>query len=230
MSHYLERLVAQSRGELPTVQPRLPGRFEPVAGQNMANPDAASHNAEVITANDTGMPRHSPVQSGEPVATGLAHTTLFSDALFEQRRANLSGSDTPRDVLSPAASPTRRSSPHGENVEASAGATDRGNAYPAQASPAHHAMPGAPGEMAQLVAPPSPMASLAPDMPLPPRPQPARATSEPAHRTEQNETVVHVTIGRVDVRAITPTAPKPTPHREPPRRSLDDYLRGTTRR
>ncbi|HEX8556919.1 MAG TPA: hypothetical protein VF668_02395 [Pyrinomonadaceae bacterium] len=40
---------------------------------------------------------------------------------------------------------------------------------------------------------------------------------------------IEVTIGRIEVRAVTPPAPAPPParaRREPPRMSLDEYLRG----
>jgi hypothetical protein len=48
---------------------------------------------------------------------------------------------------------------------------------------------------------------------------------------EPHETVVHVTIGRIDVRAVAAPTAKSAPRQESPRRaSLDDYLRGTPRR
>jgi len=56
------------------------------------------------------------------------------------------------------------------------------------------------------------------------------ATAQPsAPREERAQTqtppTIEVTIGRIEVRAVTPPAPPPRQRREPPRMSLDDYLR-----
>ncbi|HEX7318192.1 MAG TPA: hypothetical protein VF297_30085 [Pyrinomonadaceae bacterium] len=47
-------------------------------------------------------------------------------------------------------------------------------------------------------------------------------------REKEEAPIIEVTIGRIEVRAVTPPAPPPTPQRrrqEPPKMSLDDYLR-----
>jgi hypothetical protein len=55
--------------------------------------------------------------------------------------------------------------------------------------------------------------------------------TEPSPRTpaEEADTVVHVTIGRIDVRAIMTAPANPAPRPQRARRSLDDYLAGRRR-
>jgi hypothetical protein len=46
--------------------------------------------------------------------------------------------------------------------------------------------------------------------------------------TQSTPPIIEVTIGRIEVRALTPPAAPPPPQRErhePPKMSLDDYLR-----
>jgi hypothetical protein len=49
--------------------------------------------------------------------------------------------------------------------------------------------------------------------------------SAPREESTQPPPTIEVTIGRIEVRAVTPPAPPPRQRHEPPRMSLDDYLR-----
>jgi hypothetical protein len=46
----------------------------------------------------------------------------------------------------------------------------------------------------------------------------------PAESVRASEPVVHVTIGRIEIRAVEERASRPTPSQRPPALSLDDYL------
>jgi hypothetical protein len=58
--------------------------------------------------------------------------------------------------------------------------------------------------------------------------QPARQTPTPGERSPpKGVPTVRITIGRIEVRAVTTEAPRaPQPETHPPRMSLDEYLRG----
>ncbi|HEV7806656.1 MAG TPA: hypothetical protein VGO80_12605, partial [Solirubrobacteraceae bacterium] len=101
--------------------------------------------------------------------------------------------------------------------------------------------PRAPLDRGVLDAKPLPAVAAA-GSPTPPRAAQAPAAARPAGRAEaaqrlaaparaeQPEHVVHVTIGRLEVRSATPGTP-PAPGRASPRRppvGLDDYLRERT--
>jgi hypothetical protein len=56
--------------------------------------------------------------------------------------------------------------------------------------------------------------------------RPARAPSEPGAGSGDMETRVHISIGRIEVRALNPSAPAAKPKSSPKVMTLDAYLRG----
>ncbi|MFC5742701.1 hypothetical protein [Dyella tabacisoli] len=268
MNNYLGQLIARSRGDLPLLQPRLPGRFEPVNGHDQ--PDSGPHSepaapvtalsapaptptparASVSTANATVSPpvsetlrrfmpdRHStdivtPPSAKDTHSTG---TPATSTPQASEPPRPITGQRSVAAQVSPAAttivqapSPRGASRIHVDHLDGE------------QVRPMRHRLdqtPPAIVDTASEETPSPPSAHRATSMLVSPQVHtpPARTSADHASSripavNEHHETVVHVTIGRVDVRAIAAPAPKPSVRQESPRRSsLDDYLSGTPRR
>jgi hypothetical protein len=234
VSHYLERLLAQSRGELPAIQPRLPGRFEPMAGQEPSNAGDFALEAQAASASATDRSGHLHIDVSAPVFPSVSRplNALFGDATDDPYRTVPTHEDARRDVMPPTDSAAHLPDQLKATRRAIEATRERGNIQHAHIDQAHHVLAGATSDETKLMDSPtrSWSATLEPDTPRPSLRQPASTAPKTAYTSGQNETVVHVTIGRVDVRAVTPATPRPPARQEPPRRSLDDYLRGTTRR
>jgi hypothetical protein len=97
-------------------------------------------------------------------------------------------------------------------------AAQRQPGHPVQAWPAHHAAPDAAASPV-----PEPSAVLAP--PLLAHRQADGPRTRPPGQDDAGQQVVHVTIGRIEVRADRPPAQERRPPRNKPLLSLDDYLR-----
>ncbi|HYU31533.1 MAG TPA: hypothetical protein VEW48_05180 [Thermoanaerobaculia bacterium] len=89
--------------------------------------------------------------------------------------------------------------------------------------------PEAKPEPAELL--PRPLRRLAADLPTVEPDRGAPLPPSMMEESEPSETVVHVAIGRIDVRATQPAAPERRPARPAgPRLSLADYLKGREER
>ncbi|WP_266156962.1 hypothetical protein [Dyella silvatica] len=253
MNNYLGRLIARSRGELPTLQPLLPGRFEPTQGHDLAPAEPA------LMATPAVPP--APAQAGLSAAVIDTLSQFMPDRAASDippaASADIAKSTQPPPLATASAEPTA--------TKTSASASVAANAHiPSAASPqpALHSTVPAPAirvDMDQArVAPrrtgptlpamldaasdgttpasfaPQAVAALAVSSQVQvqrPRVAAGQNGSKAPALSEHHETVVHVTIGRVDVRAVATPAAKSAPRQESPRRSsLDDYLRGSPRR
>jgi hypothetical protein len=244
VNDFLDRVTAKAIGNEAMLTPRLPSLFEPQAAsiipatfgtsaiEEQGNAQAVT-NAADAAHRDPAM-EHSP-SSLEARLNGAARKQAQSQPYARRRSA--SRAPTP-----PAIETTLRSSDVAVEELTQPTTTDRTR---------HHATPGEPVEprasrvssepqTPSTIARPSETGALLP----PAKPVfvstknlgdlPARAAeamhSHPigpaGHRAEQSEPVVHVSIGRLEVRAAPNSTTIPTRRNDAPRpSSLDDYLR-----
>lgn len=214
MNAYVSRLIARAHGRLAVAQPRLPGRFEPA---RISSTPMSLETAPLVTETTPGPVAPRDLSWPEPASTVFARSSA---------------------------------SPRSPSAETPAVPTSRGKAAdePPERRLPFPAPPEATSEFASRAAPITP-APLEParDAPLP-RPAvdasrdatamsraAARIVAEtsvraPAPRGGEDapasaEPVIHVTIGRVDVRAATPQAIiRPTPNAAKRGESLDEFL------
>jgi hypothetical protein len=244
MSGLFTSLADRVRGETRAVRPRLPARFETSAQDIVefavetsatspsqpaatgptsataawtveADHDAPPLDAPTTTADLTGAPtgtRPTSRPAADPAPTGRASSRagLNPDSIptADQRATSPPlGTDQPeRHPRPPLAPQIRLREPQGIAHE------------PDEArSPAPIAAESRP-------AVPAPRRELAPRLALARPP----ASPRPPDETAREETTVHVSIGRIELRAARsepPPAPKPRAPATPPVMSLDDYLR-----
>lgn len=231
MSGYLARLAARAGGAPAAAEPRLPSRFEPVDGST----DAASP-APVATP------------PGAPPPAALRDVERPADTPASVRRTDLARAEGDRMTAAPADRRDHgRDAPRAESaavtlaptptaLEASAAVQPGG---PAVAHPPTPALsPAAPRVAHPPTLPISPAAPRVEATP-PRRARPPAVTAPAVGTSERGEAsvpssepdVVHVTIGRIEVRAtVAPPAPArgARPARDP-ERSLHDYLAGRPR-
>jgi len=188
MSAHLRRLVARSRGTLPTVQPRVAARFETwpepqaaMAPETIAPPARPTSATPVLRDHAADPPAEREAAEATPSAV-LRRTAPDVLPLVGTRAAPAAAAS-----MAPAFVPPASVTPR------AAAATDAASDVPAIDLPA--AMP--------RVAPRAQVAAGA----LRERSRGAPPPAPPA----REETVVHVTIGRVDVRAVAPLAAAPPP-------------------
>jgi hypothetical protein len=233
MSDFLTRLAQRSLGAAPLIAPRLPGLFTPL------EESPAGNFADTITATDAAANSTHAVRAAAPRMTARAEPA----------------SSEPRADVHPAQAPPVPPVPDAASAPAPAAPID--NTQARVDSPRVPLVKAAPanGQAATplLVTPPAPH----PVAPLPPsisprKPETAAATEErwspllPQRNTETAASppawrdgaaagdagttpapTVHISIGRVEVRAniaTPPAAPRPRAAREPAL-SLDDYLK-----
>lgn len=221
---FLARLIARHRADapapLPILEPRLPSRFEPVAFP--ATLREVEWDAEAPRHAETRAPaalrpawvapqsrERGESLEGTVARRGAAKATLgvahaAEDAPVSRAiPAARSGRSLPTDD-EPTAPPDRRS------------ASDRLGSAPGPAT--------AEGRERRPAAPPA--ASARPVL-RPPTPPPRTSHAERDTPEPRGGPAIHVTIGRVDVRAVmTPAAPSPRPPASVETPSLEDYLRG----
>jgi len=235
MSDFLTRLAQRSLGELPALRPRLPGLFGPSdepLSINATNTVAVTDAPQVMVAPSPSLrsgatPRAGPVpnepkharagtpRQPEPSAV-LAAASLSSIARTEQGALGnlIANVETMRtNTLAPLPLVTQTAPTAAAPWRSSSEPFDRNPraALPAQGPPL------LPQRAAKTTASPPAPADRAASADN-------RASAEPA---------VHITIGRIEVRANMATAPPAprTPTRNKPALSLDDYLkRGGGRR
>ena len=204
MSGYLARLAARASGAPAAAGPRLPSRFEPSSDDGPADPppEAASPNAP--TRDDVGI----RVRGDAPRAV---------ERTPAEPRAELSVADDrsreARGAEGEAAAPAPLT-----NTTIGRGAAERGDRLPPE-RPLVAAAPVA----RRVEAVPAPRAAASPT---------AAGHRDEAPATRPEPDVVHVTIGRVEVRAAVAAQTSASRAPRPPRdaeQALHDYLAGRTR-
>jgi len=221
---FLTRLIARHRADapapLPILEPRLPSRFEPVASPAAlrevewdAEPRRHFETRVPAASRPTWVAPRSQEQGAPPegaiprlgaarATLSAAHATVHAPASRAMPDARSGPSLLANEE--PTAPPGRRSAP------------DRPDSAPPPST--REGRPAAP-----------PTTFARPDLrPLVPSSRAVRAERDTPDA--RGEPTIHVTIGRVDVRAVmTPVAPSPRPTASVEALSLEDYLRGRTR-
>jgi hypothetical protein len=231
MTGYLRSLLAKRNSGQNAIVPRLPARFEPGGrGPSMANPfDAPFVDDHAIAGQPADLPSGPAQRPDRQRRTGL-----FADQ-GDLRREDRTALPPTADGRALDAGAPAESAVHGsQNIHAAV--------RPVRTDPA------ASGEQVAQVSRPSPKSQVVQAPPLPvdarsiaaaaPRSEPAALSARPHRRSDAAsrpdavgqaaaETVVHVTIGRIEVRADP--APVSIRH-EPPAKapvgeSLDGWLK-----
>ena len=225
---FLTRLAQRTTGALPTVQPRLPARFEPAAGPRgeiapgaaieagMAapNPPPASHHGIVTERLQPRPASPQDVRSANPDSAALhpPPATIIDGALRAALGPLQENPVRPSEALSIQVTPTAdRAAPPPPTPPFGGSIHPRPEPRPALRVEARSARAVAAGTQRSETRPPAGGHPIA-----------EAVTAETAAPT------VHVRIGRIDVRAILPPAPSSRPATRPvaPRSSLEDYLSG----
>lgn len=236
MSNYLANLVARSFTRAEAIQPRLPSRFEPITTGAMA--DAAP--ATDMTVAEAGAEEHSAavhrglqvVEHVRPVAPASAQRRSHLDAetaaqVNSSRGQHLSPPDA--QVTSTDAAP------------ASEGEAKETDARDEQQSPqsrapirvavvAYDHAPASPRQRARskrAARPDHSWSSGAIRPVVEPQAEVADADDRQASQAASRQELIQVTIGRIEVRAVTPAPPaKPQSAPRSNTLSLTDYLNG----
>lgn len=246
MSDFLDRLTARAVGGEATLAPRLPSLFEPAQHAPILPP--ANDGTEALQRRNA-MPSSEAAPAATPLRPPHATSPVQAEALrpapIAQPAAQM---PTPRATSVPAQAPPAALPAMSPTTPTTAMPTVARDGVP-QPGPAHAASAAATPVQAlqtriaatHAAAEPVPGGSLLPP-PAPvfamPRsaPEPAQAGHAAALRLRAaqaanpvvaatREPVVHVSIGRIEVRAA-PAATTPARRRDEPRpTSLDDYLR-----
>ena len=225
---FLTRLAQRTTGALPTVQPRLPARFESTASTR----PGTVYFSEVAV--ETSPPyRRSPAPRMSMIEHPQPGQAVFEDT--QPAHPTPSAKGPPPATIAAGARPEAQRSHQSHAV------------LPTKMPLGQHP-PTIPGPAAKTIQPLY-------DLSIRPAPQPrpalrvdARSAHAVAAGPQRSETqppagghliaeavtletaapTVHVRIGRIDVRAIMPPAPPPRPAARPvaPRSSLEDYLSG----
>lgn len=216
MTGYLARLAARAQGALPAAAPRPRSIFEGAATPS-GLPD------EVAEPGDERMPRPPAARDAAFAAPGEARAARAAQPLEALRAA--ARAETIETASRPA-EPLRDAgerhpapvSPSADRAAVDVSAASR-PATPDRGDVAEVALSGALAALAEAPREPVPSRPRSSERSLP---EPAPAALEPA--------VVHVSIGRVDVRTslVNPAPPAPAARAAAPERvlSLRDYLRG----
>lgn len=244
---FFNRIVLKARGAESSIEPRLPSLFEPVAGVAMAPMTAIEE--QVVAARDPqdappkSMASRGPVtHASRPLAPRPVETRVPGEALdpVEPDREGRSAQTVPVATLQPvpAVTPLRvhlaarldEQQPDG-TPEFDILRTDRSGARRTRASDrdGSAARPEALRHESGLLIP----KPAAVSMPYHAAGEAPRADAPAAHNVaatvpmaEQPAPVIHVTIGRVEVRAVPAPAGKPRVDPSKPKPlSLDDYLK-----
>ena len=230
----MARLIARAHGQMLSARPRLPSRFEPAR-----QPEIGPVVPPLSSATEATTP--------EPTIDGVVSAPPPARPVATAQR----GASTERSAMDGFA-PPRPAALVQESADQAAQISSQHEFAAASVSPAQTQPPIASTSLSEAKSPiasSTPAPVLAPRSPDPPGlatpTGPMEAITRPAapvgrgaaafrppppsrqaqHATNTNEEfVVQVTIGRVDVRAIMPDPPKPPRKATQPGRSLDDYL------
>lgn len=219
---FLTRLIARHQADGPTsfprLEPRLPSRFEPVG--HAANADGLERDVAIEAPRESEataprMLRHATRpfhDDGEPLET-LAPRVRDLRSALSAARATV---EVPAVATPLAPSTASRRAGDASAPAAAPESVDVGASIPAVAAPSARRR----GPALEPVPDRRPATPAAPSMRV--------AHERTAPRVPPT---IHVSIGRVDVRAIvTSAAPSPRPPATTDRLSLEDYLRGRSGR
>jgi hypothetical protein len=253
MNDYLGR-IAQRSLDAPTLDPRLPSLFEPVRHAGLRLPVGEVEGADPVSASGepavtrprhasgptTGPPQlrtppHASAESAEP-AEHDTRDDLARDGISlrlpermpavtaraaaeDQRVLRIPVSLAPPSLLLPTTPPVLRDAARRDLITEPDPAPARSISRIEAVSPRRQpSVLLSPSERSGLKAEPVPW--LSPKIQAEPLPRP------PGHSRHDERPIVHVTIGRVEVRATPPPAARPRPQAPaPPVMSLEEYLR-----
>jgi hypothetical protein len=235
MSDFLTRLARRCLGEPPGIRPRLPGLFGPAD----EGPSVTATNTAAVADAPQGRGAPSPsLRSGAMPRAKLVSNEL-QDALAgppRQPEPSAPPAEEPFPIISRPQEDT--SGNLIANMESTSGKTlapaSLGTQSAFVAAASWHSS-SEPFERNPRATVPDPCPPLVPQRPANAVASPLATADRPAAAVNRAvaEPAVHITIGRIDVRAVTATAP-PAPRpsaRNTPALSLDDYLkRGGGRR
>ena len=205
MSGYLARLAARASGAPAAAGPRLPSRFEPSSDDGPADPAAEAASPNAPARDDAGI----RVRGEAPRAV---------ERTPEEPRAELSVADDRSREARGAEGEAATPAPPTNTTIGERGAAERGDRLPPE-RPLVAAAPVA----RRVEAVPAPRAAASPN---------AAGHRDEAPATRPEPDVVHVTIGRVEVRATVAAQTSASRAPRPPRdaeQALHDYLAGRTR-
>ncbi|MGB3461143.1 hypothetical protein [Rhodanobacter lindaniclasticus] len=243
MSDFIDRLAARAIGGEAALAPRLPSLFEPL--QRAPVMAMADEGEAPVRARDTGpMPpaasATTPPPSPPVPAKELIEARAARTASAEQAPLPLPGraaTDTPPAPMPPprAAAPVRAMAAEPSRVtpvsERTAATPSPVSPRESRIAPSRHEAAHPPTAAGALLPAPAPVFATTNGLPASSQPDRAAAMRRPrdvpAGRESRtsSEPVVHISIGRLEVRAA-PTAAAPPRRRDGPRpSSLDDYLR-----
>ncbi|MFC5526868.1 hypothetical protein ACFPPA_14095 [Rhodanobacter ginsengisoli] len=241
MSDFLDRLASKAIGSETALVPRLPSLFEPSRRAPILplgdEGDAPSRGREVPAATNAlpAAPQVQPTHAAGPAKWRRAQAMPIDPPPVSMPELAVAPAQRPSSAIEPAS----RSTPPPERLAApSIGEHPDTTRLPSPVSPRQTRL--APAR--QAPAPPSACGSLRPaPTPMPvfaaPRAGPAPAPSGQAAARRapavpvasatgaSSEPVVHVSIGRLEVRAAAATGDGPRRRDGPRPSSLDDYLR-----
>jgi len=220
MTGFLGRMAARASGREPGITPRVPSRFE---GADRAEPVAADGSSTEVAATSPV-----PVRPAAAPPRAEAVSGPPTEAAHRDPPPVMSPEGTAAAAL-PAPAPVRAEAPPASPPADPPSVEDVGppRTRPREAPPKATSQPRSAPDL--LVVPAAPAAALSSAAALVPAPGPVTADASP-----REPDVVHVSIGRVDVRATVapPHRPAPPEQARPPvrspseRLSLHDYLRG----
>ena len=242
MSDFIDRLAARAIGSGAALAPRLPSLFEPL--QRAPVMAMADEGEAPVRARDTG-----PKPPAASAATPPPRPRMPAHALIEPRTARTApaeqaplplpgraATDTPHAPTPPprAAAPVRAMAAEPSRVTP---VSERTAARPSPVSPresriapSRHEAAHPPTAAGALLPVPAPVFATTNGLPASSqlgRAAMCRPRDVPAGRASRtsSEPVVHVSIGRLEVRAAPAVATPPRRRDGPQPGSLDDYLR-----
>ncbi|MDR7186723.1 hypothetical protein J2X85_003780 [Microbacterium trichothecenolyticum] len=214
MSGYLARLAARAGGAPAAAGPRLPSRFEPMSGEG---------------STDAAAPPPIATAAHAPARAELPGPPAKSDAPVRLEPAGPARGEDDRAIAAPSDRAGRSGAAGTAPEFVTAEPTPERGTLDVDAEPSDAAA-------APALAPAAPRVEAAP----PRRAEPLTATTPAVRASTRDEAsapvpepdVVHVTIGRIEVRAtLAPPAAAPRSARpaRDPERTLHDYLTGRPR-
>lgn len=219
MTRYLHHLVARSRGHLDVIRPRVPSRFEPWSDQLEPSATWTVEPAPPAQASVPEAQTDGPTASRAPTRQNASTNIRERQFIAHPTATQPAAPPVATQIGSPAASPAFHravAEPSAMSSDASARASVRAAPVQVSLDPATSlALHGTPNNGAATIGVLDHAAT--------------RAAAAP-HLAASEEPVVHVTIGRIDVRAVgAPVASPPRQRTSPPARRLEDWLSGRSR-
>ena len=200
MSNFLSQLVARSLQQAPLVQPRLPSVFEPI--HQTQQPESTAPG----TIDESHVPDNRPPS---PLAT-----TILAIPPTAKRNSRLPGTDAaPEQSSDPATLKPIRPSPSAQHG---------GESRPAATTPRSRSATAKPTSVEAHPRPEHPAITPTRATLL----KPALSAVQPSPQLPVPGRTVHVTIGRLEVRAVMTEPVTRSKSRDPaPRVKLEEYLR-----